>query len=134
MLDGKTKYHINPTGRFVIGGPMGDAGVTGRKIIVDSYGGIAGTAAGRFRARIPARWIVRRATWRDISPRILWLRDWLRRRKCSWLTPSELRSRFRAETFGTAKVSEERITSLIAEFFSLTPKGIIETLNLRRPI
>ena len=69
LLDTSTKFHINPTGRFVIGGPQGDTGLTGRKIIVDTYGGRAVTAAARSRARIPRRSIARPATWRATSPR-----------------------------------------------------------------
>jgi S-adenosylmethionine synthetase len=72
MLDSKTKYHINPTGRFVIGGPMGDAGVTGRKIIVDSYGGYSRHGEELFPAKIRARWTARLATWRGTLRRISW--------------------------------------------------------------
>jgi S-adenosylmethionine synthetase len=136
MLDGKTKYHINPTGRFVIGGPMGDAGVTGRKIIVDSYGGYSRHGGGAFSGKDPSK-VDRSACYmaRYIAKNIV---------AAGLASKAEVQLAYAigvaepvsvmAETFGTAKVSEEKITSLIREFFSLTPKGIIETLNLRRPI
>jgi S-adenosylmethionine synthetase len=136
MLDGKTKYHINPTGRFVIGGPMGDAGVTGRKIIVDSYGGYSRHGGGAFSGKDPSK-VDRSACYmaRYIAKNIV---------AAGLASNAEVQLAYAigvaepvsvmAETFGTAKVSEEKITSLIREFFSLTPKGIIETLNLRRPI
>lgn len=136
MLDAKTKYHINPTGRFVIGGPMGDAGVTGRKIIVDSYGGYSRHGGGAFSGKDPSK-VDRSACYmaRYIAKNIV---------AAGLASKTEVQLAYAigvaepvsvmAETFGTAKVSEEKITSLIREFFSLTPKGIIETLNLRRPI
>jgi S-adenosylmethionine synthetase len=136
MLDGKTNYHINPTGRFVIGGPMGDAGVTGRKIIVDSYGGYSRHGGGAFSGKDPSK-VDRSACYmaRYIAKNIV---------AAGLASKAEVQLAYAigvaepvsvmAETFGTAKVSEEKITSLIREFFSLTPKGIIETLNLRRPI
>ena len=136
MLDGKTKYHINPTGRFVIGGPMGDAGVTGRKIIVDSYGGYSRHGGGAFSGKDPSK-VDRSACYmaRYIAKNIV---------AAGLASKAEVQLAYAigvaepvsvmAETFGTAKVSEEKITSLIREFFSLTPQGIIETLNLRRPI
>jgi S-adenosylmethionine synthetase len=136
MLDGKTKYHINPTGRFVIGGPMGDAGVTGRKIIVDSYGGYSRHGGGAFSGKDPSK-VDRSACYmaRYIAKNIV---------AAGLASKAEVQLAYAigvaepvsvmAETFGTAKVSEEKITSLIREFFSLTPKGIIQTLNLRRPI
>ena len=136
MLDGKTKYHINPTGRFVIGGPMGDAGVTGRKIIVDSYGGYSRHGGGAFSGKDPSK-VDRSACYmaRYIAKNIV---------AAGLASKAEVQLAYAigvaepvsvmAETFGTAKVSEEKITLLIREFFSLTPKGIIETLNLRRPI
>jgi S-adenosylmethionine synthetase len=136
MLDAKTKYHINPTGRFVIGGPMGDAGVTGRKIIVDSYGGYSRHGGGAFSGKDPSK-VDRSACYmaRYIAKNIV---------AAGLASKAEVQLAYAigvaepvsvmAETFGTAKVSEEKITSLIREFFSLTPKGIIETLNLRRPI
>ena len=88
MLDSKTKYHINPTGRFVIGGPMGDAGLTGRKIIVDTYGGYSRHGAGLFPARIPRRWTAPLATWLATSPRTSLRRDGRAKWRFSSLTPS----------------------------------------------
>ncbi|MEQ1473386.1 MAG: methionine adenosyltransferase, partial [Candidatus Acidiferrum sp.] len=136
MLDKQTKYHINPTGRFVIGGPMGDAGVTGRKIIVDSYGGYSRHGGGAFSGKDPSK-VDRSACYmaRYIAKNIV---------AAGLARKAEVQLAYAigvaepvsvmAETFGTAAVSEEKITSLIREFFSLTPKGIIETLDLRRPI
>ena len=136
MLDKQTKYHINPTGRFVIGGPMGDAGVTGRKIIVDSYGGYSRHGGGAFSGKDPSE-VDRSACYmaRYIAKNIV---------AAGLARKAEVQLAYAigvaepvsvmAETFGTAAASEEKITSLIREFFSLTPKGIIETLDLRRPI
>jgi S-adenosylmethionine synthetase len=136
MLDSKTKYHINPTGRFVIGGPMGDAGVTGRKIIVDSYGGYSRHGGGAFSGKDPSK-VDRSACYmaRYIAKNIV---------AAGLARKAEVQLAYAigvaepvsvmAETFGTASVPEEKITALIREFFSLTPKGIIETLDLRRPI
>jgi S-adenosylmethionine synthetase len=136
MLDKQTKYHINPTGRFVIGGPMGDAGVTGRKIIVDSYGGYSRHGGGAFSGKDPSK-VDRSACYmaRYIAKNIV---------AAGLARKAEVQLAYAigvaepvsvmAETFGTAAISEEKITSLIREFFSLTPKGIIETLDLRRPI
>jgi S-adenosylmethionine synthetase len=136
MLDKQTKYHINPTGRFVIGGPMGDAGVTGRKIIVDSYGGYSRHGGGAFSGKDPSK-VDRSACYmaRYIAKNIV---------AAGLARKAEVQLAYAigvaepvsvmAETFGTAAVSEEKITSLIREFFSLTPKGIIEALDLRRPI
>jgi S-adenosylmethionine synthetase len=136
MLDSKTKYHINPTGRFVIGGPMGDAGVTGRKIIVDTYGGYSRHGGGAFSGKDPSK-VDRSASYmaRYIAKNIV---------AAGLARKAEVQLAYAigvaepvsvmADTFGTASVAEEKITSLIREFFSLTPKGIIETLDLRRPI
>ena len=136
MLDSKTKYHINPTGRFVIGGPMGDAGVTGRKIIVDTYGGYSRHGGGAFSGKDPSK-VDRSASYmaRYIAKNIV---------AAGLARKAEVQLAYAigvaepvsvmADTFGTASVAEEKITLLIREFFSLTPKGIIETLDLRRPI
>jgi S-adenosylmethionine synthetase len=136
MLDSKTKYHINPTGRFVIGGPMGDAGVTGRKIIVDSYGGYSRHGGGAFSGKDPSK-VDRSACYmaRYIAKNIV---------AAGLASKTEVQLAYAigvaepvsvmAETFGTAAIPEEKITALIREFFKLTPKGIIETLDLRRPI
>ena len=136
MLDSKTKYHINPTGRFVIGGPMGDAGLTGRKIIVDSYGGYSRHGGGAFSGKDPSK-VDRSACYmaRYIAKNIV---------AAGLARKAEVQLAYAigvaepvsvmADTFGTAAVSEEKITALIREYFSLTPKGIIEALDLRRPI
>ena len=136
MLDSKTKYHINPTGRFVIGGPMGDAGLTGRKIIVDTYGGYSRHGGGAFSGKDPSK-VDRSACYmaRYIAKNIV---------AAGLARKAEVQLAYAigvaepvsvmADTFGTAAVSEEKITALIREYFSLTPKGIIEALNLRRPI
>src|SRR5712691_5728526 len=136
MLDAKTKYHINPTGRFVIGGPMGDAGLTGRKIIVDTYGGYSRHGGGAFSGKDPSK-VDRSACYmaRYIAKNVV---------AAGLARKAEVQLAYAigvaepvsvmAETFGTATVPEETITSLIREFFALTPKSIIEMLNLRRPI
>ena len=136
MLDSKTKYHINPTGRFVIGGPMGDAGLTGRKIIVDTYGGYSRHGGGAFSGKDPSK-VDRSACYmaRYIAKNVV---------AAGLARKAEVQLAYAigvaepvsvmAETFGTANVSEEKITALIRENFSLTPKGIIEALDLRRPI
>jgi S-adenosylmethionine synthetase len=136
MLDSKTKYHINPTGRFVIGGPMGDAGLTGRKIIVDTYGGYSRHGGGAFSGKDPSK-VDRSACYmaRYIAKNIV---------AAGLARKAEVQLAYAigvaepvsvmADTFDTAAVSEEKITALIREYFSLTPKGIIEALDLRRPI
>ena len=136
MLDSRTKYHINPTGRFVIGGPMGDAGLTGRKIIVDTYGGYSRHGGGAFSGKDPSK-VDRSACYmaRYIAKNIV---------AAGLARKAEVQLAYAigvaepvsvmADTFGTANTSDEKITSLIREYFSLTPKGIIETLDLRRPI
>jgi S-adenosylmethionine synthetase len=136
MLDSRTKYHINPTGRFVIGGPMGDAGLTGRKIIVDTYGGYSRHGGGAFSGKDPSK-VDRSACYmaRYIAKNIV---------AAGLARKTEVQLAYAigvadpvsvmADTFGTATVPEQKITELIREFFKLTPKGIIETLDLRRPI
>ena len=136
MLDAKTKYHINPTGRFVIGGPMGDAGLTGRKIIVDSYGGYGRHGGGAFSGKDPSK-VDRSACYmaRYIAKNIV---------AAGLATKAEVQLAYAigvaepvsvmADTFGTATIDEAKITQLIREHFALTPKGIIEALDLRRPI
>jgi S-adenosylmethionine synthetase len=136
MLDAKTKYHINPTGRFVIGGPMGDAGLTGRKIIVDTYGGYSRHGGGAFSGKDPSK-VDRSACYmaRYIAKNVV---------AAGLARKTEVQLAYAigvaepvsvmAETFGTAAIPEEKITELIREYFKLTPKGIIEALDLRRPI
>jgi S-adenosylmethionine synthetase len=136
MLDNKTKYHINPTGRFVIGGPMGDAGLTGRKIIVDTYGGYSRHGGGAFSGKDPskvdrsacymARYIAKNVVAAGLARKV--------EVQLAYAIGVAEPVSVMADTFGTAAVSDEKITALIREYFSLTPKGIIETLDLRRPI
>jgi len=136
MLDSKTKYHINPTGRFVIGGPMGDAGLTGRKIIVDTYGGYSRHGGGAFSGKDPskvdrsacymARYIAKNVVAAGLARKV--------EVQLAYAIGVAEPVSVMADTFGTAAVSDEKITALIREYFSLTPKGIIETLDLRRPI
>jgi S-adenosylmethionine synthetase len=136
MLDAKTKYHINPTGRFVIGGPMGDAGLTGRKIIVDSYGGYSRHGGGAFSGKDPSK-VDRSACYmaRYIAKNIV---------AAGLASRAEVQLAYAigvaepvsvmVDTFGTGAIPEEKITELVRQNFSLTPKAIIETLDLRRPV
>jgi S-adenosylmethionine synthetase len=136
MLDAKTKFHINPTGRFVIGGPMGDAGLTGRKIIVDTYGGYSRHGGGAFSGKDPSK-VDRSACYvaRYIAKNVV---------AAGLASRAEVQLAYAigvaepvsvmVDTFGTATIPEEKITQLVRENFSLTPKGIIETLDLRKPI
>ena len=136
MLDSKTKYHINPTGRFVIGGPMGDAGLTGRKIIVDTYGGYSRHGGGAFSGKDPskvdrsacymARYIAKNVVAAGLARKV--------EVQLAYAIGVAEPVSVMVDTFGTAAVSDEKITELVREYFSLTPKGIIETLDLRRPI
>jgi S-adenosylmethionine synthetase len=136
MLDKNTKYHINPTGRFVIGGPMGDAGLTGRKIIVDTYGGYSRHGGGAFSGKDPSK-VDRSASYmaRYIAKNVV---------AAGLARKAEVQLAYAIgvaepvsvmiDTFGTATVPESKITSLVRESFTLTPKAIIEALDLRRPI
>jgi S-adenosylmethionine synthetase len=136
LLDTKTKYHINPTGRFVIGGPMGDTGLTGRKIIVDTYGGMGRHGGGAFSGKDPTK-VDRSAAYmaRYVAKNIVaaGLADRCEVQLAYAIGVAEPVS-VRIDTFGTGTVSEQRLVELVREHFQLTPKGIIESLNLRRPI
>ncbi|SPE22787.1 methionine adenosyltransferase 1 [Candidatus Sulfotelmatomonas gaucii] len=135
-LDEHTKYHINPTGRFVIGGPMGDTGLTGRKIIVDTYGGMGRHGGGAFSGKDPTK-VDRSAAYmaRHIAKNIVaaGLAEKAEVQLAYAIGVAEPVSVL-VETFGTGKLSEAKLTELIRKNFSLTPKSIIEYLNLRRPI
>ena len=136
MLDKKTKFHINPTGRFVTGGPMGDAGLTGRKIIVDTYGGYSRHGGGAFSGKDPSK-VDRSACYmaRYIAKNIV--AAGLARKvevQLAYAIGVAEPVSVMADTFGTGTIPDAQITELIRAFFKLTPKGIIETLDLRRPI
>jgi S-adenosylmethionine synthetase len=136
LIDENTKYHINPTGRFVIGGPMGYTGLTGRKIIVDTYGGMGRHGGGAFSGKDPTK-VDRSAAYmaRYIAKNIVaaGLADKAEVELAYAIGVAEPVSVL-VDTFGTGKVSDGKLTELVRKNFSLTPKGIIESLNLRRPI
>lgn len=136
LVDENTKYLFNPTGRFVVGGPQGDSGLTGRKIIVDTYGGAACHGGGAFSGKDPskvdrsasymARYIAKNVVASGIASRC--------QIQLSYAIGVAEPTSILVETFGTAKVSERLIEQAIKENFNLTPKGIIESLDLKRPI
>ena len=136
MLDENTKYYINPTGRFVIGGPQGDAGLTGRKIIVDTYGGMARHGGGAFSGKDPSK-VDRSAAYaaRYVAKNIVaaGLAD-----KCeiqlAYAIGVAQPVSVLVETFGTAKIDEEKIAELVRKNVALSPNGIIRELDLLRPI
>ncbi|MEO8572520.1 MAG: methionine adenosyltransferase [Pyrinomonadaceae bacterium] len=136
LLDENTKYHINPTGRFVVGGPMGDAGVTGRKIIVDTYGGYAPHGGGAFSGKDPTK-VDRSAAYmaRYIAKNIVaaGLAE-----KCTVQLAYAIGVAdpvsVLVDTHGTGKVDETKLADAVRKHFALTPKGIIEMLDLQRPI
>jgi S-adenosylmethionine synthetase len=136
LLDADTKYHINPTGRFVIGGPMGDTGLTGRKIIVDTYGGMGRHGGGAFSGKDPTK-VDRSAAYmaRYVAKNIVaaGLADRCEVQLAYAIGVADPVSVL-VDTFGTGKVDEDKLEALVRANFSLTPKGIIESLNLRRPI
>ncbi|MDR1709438.1 MAG: methionine adenosyltransferase [Candidatus Accumulibacter sp.] len=136
MLTDKTRYLINPTGRFVVGGPHGDCGVTGRKIIVDSYGGTARHGGGAFSGKDPSK-VDRSAAYaaRHVAKNVVaaGLAD-----RCevqiAYAIGVARPVSLMVETFGTGKIADERIVELIGKHFDLRPKGIIQSLDLLRPI
>ena len=136
LLDADTKYHINPTGRFVIGGPMGDTGLTGRKIIVDTYGGMGRHGGGAFSGKDPTK-VDRSACYmcRYIAKNIVaaGLADRCEVQLAYAIGVAEPVSVL-VDTFGTGKVDENKLEELVRKNFQLTPRGIIESLKLRRPI
>ncbi len=136
LLDQDTKYHINPTGRFVIGGPMGDTGLTGRKIIVDTYGGMGRHGGGAFSGKDPtkvdrsaaymARYIAKNIVAADLAERC--------EVQLAYAIGVAEPVSVLVDTFGTGTISEVALQKLVRANFTLTPKGIIESLDLRRPI
>ncbi len=136
LLDADTKYHINPTGRFVVGGPMGDTGLTGRKIIVDTYGGMGRHGGGAFSGKDPTK-VDRSACYmcRYIAKNIVvaGLADRCEVQLAYAIGVAEPVSVL-VDTFGTGKLSEEKLEELVREDFQLTPQGIIDSLKMRRPI
>jgi S-adenosylmethionine synthetase len=136
MLDADTKYHINPTGRFVVGGPMGDTGLTGRKIIVDTYGGMGRHGGGCFSGKDPTK-VDRSAAYmaRYVAKNVVaaGLADRCEVQLAYAIGVADPVSVL-VDTFGTSKVDPAILPELIRAHFKLTPKGIIESLNLRRPI
>jgi S-adenosylmethionine synthetase len=132
----KIKYYVNPTGRFVVGGPMGDTGLTGRKIIVDSYGGVGSHGGGCFSGKDPtkvdrsgayvSRYIAKNIVAADIADRV--------EVQLAYAIGVPEPVSILVDTFRTGKIEESRIVSLIRKNFDLTPKGIIDHLDLRRPI
>jgi S-adenosylmethionine synthetase len=136
MIDSKTKIFVNPTGRFEIGGPLGDTGLTGRKIIVDTYGGYGRHGGGAFSGKDPskvdrsaayaARWVAKNIVAAGLAD------------KCevqiSYAIGVAQPTSVLVDTFETGKLSEEKITQLVRQVFDLTPRAIIKALNLRRPI
>ena len=136
MFDAQTKIHVNPTGRFVTGGPMGDAGLTGRKIIVDTYGGYGRHGGGAFSGKDPSK-VDRSACYmaRYVAKNIV--AAGLARKvevQLAYAIGVAEPVSVMADTFGTGTIPNAQITELIRAFFKLTPKAIIETLDLRRPI
>jgi S-adenosylmethionine synthetase len=136
MLNGNTRYLVNPTGRFVIGGPMGDAGLTGRKIIVDTYGGAAPHGGGAFSGKDPskvdrsaayaARYVAKNIVAAGLAERCLV--------QVSYAIGVAKPTSLMVETYGTGKVPEHKLVELIDKHFDLRPKGIVQMLDLLRPI
>jgi S-adenosylmethionine synthetase len=135
-VDDQTVMHVNPTGRFVVGGPMGDAGLTGRKIIVDTYGGMGRHGGGAFSGKDPskvdrsaayaARWVAKNLVAAGIARRA--------EVQLAYAIGVAQPISIRVDTFGTSKLDFDRLERLVRDHFDLTPRGIIEALDLRRPI
>ncbi|TVR11926.1 MAG: methionine adenosyltransferase [Planctomycetota bacterium] len=136
LLDGETIFHINPTGRFEVGGPHGDAGLTGRKIIVDTYGGMGRHGGGAFSGKDPskvdrsaayaARWVAKNVVAAKLAKRC--------EIQLAYAIGVAQPVSIKIDTFGTGTVNEEQLATAIRQVFDLTPKGIITSLNLLRPI
>ncbi|MDA8794019.1 methionine adenosyltransferase [Bacteriovoracaceae bacterium] len=135
-LDNKTQYHINPTGRFVVGGPMGDCGLTGRKIIVDTYGGHGAHGGGAFSGKDPSkvdrsaayasRWVAKHIVAAGLAEKALV--------QVAYAIGVSRPVSFNVETFGTAKVDEDKLNAMVNETFDLRPAQLIKDLDLLRPI
>ncbi len=136
LLDSKTKYHVNPTGRFVVGGPQGDCGLTGRKIIVDTYGGMGRHGGGAFSGKDPtkvdrsacymARYVAKNVVAAGLAERA--------EIQLAYAIGVAEPVSVRVDSFGTGKVDDIKIEDAVRQVFKLTPRGIMESLNLRRPI
>jgi S-adenosylmethionine synthetase len=136
LMDDNTKFYVNPTGRFVKGGPHADTGLTGRKIIVDTYGGAGHHGGGAFSGKDPTkvdrsaayacRWVAKNLVAAGAARRL--------EVQVSYAIGVSDPTSVRVDTFGTGRVDEDRISIAISKYFDLTPKGIIDSLQLRRPI
>jgi S-adenosylmethionine synthetase len=136
MIDSKTKIFVNPTGRFEIGGPLGDTGLTGRKIIVDTYGGYGRHGGGAFSGKDPskvdrsaayaARWVAKNIVAAGLADQC--------EVQISYAIGVAQPTSVLVHTFGTGRLPEEQITQLVRKVFDLTPRGIMKSLDLRRPI
>ena len=136
LLDENTKYYINPTGRFVVGGPQGDSGLTGRKIIVDTYGGMGRHGGGAFSGKDPtkvdrsaayaARWVAKNLVAAGLADKL--------EIQLAYAIGVAKPVSIEVETFGTGKVDEETIINIVEKVFDLRPGAIIKELDLRRPI
>ena len=136
LLDGATKYHVNPTGRFVVGGPQGDCGLTGRKIIVDTYGGMGRHGGGAFSGKDPtkvdrsacymARYVAKNVVAAGLASRV--------EIQLAYAIGVADPVSVLVDSFGTGNISDGKISDLVRDTFELTPRGIMKSLELRRPI
>ncbi len=136
LLDDETKYYINPTGRFVVGGPQGDSGLTGRKIIVDTYGGYGRHGGGAFSGKDPtkvdrsaayaARWVAKNLVAAGVADKL--------EIQLAYAIGVAKPVSIEVETFGTGKISDQEITNIVEKVFDLRPGAIIRDLELRRPL